>query len=106
MKETYEEYPVYKVYREEGFDVPDVSHMSNYTGIFFYRFSSMTEEEANAMIASGEISQGMILKVNSAFDTLHRGVKKVHMVDGRVLHSLLVEIYTDSGIGTQFLLKR
>lgn len=68
--------------------------------------SSMTEEEANAMIASGEISQGMIPKVNSAFDTLHQGVKKVHMVDGRVLHSLLLEIYTDSGIGTQFVLQR
>ena len=68
--------------------------------------SSMTEEEANAMIASGEISKGMIPKVNSAFDTLHQGVKKVHMVDGRVLHSLLVEIYTDSGSGTQFILER
>jgi acetylglutamate kinase len=68
--------------------------------------SSMTEEEANGMIASGDISKGMIPKVNSAFDTLHRGVKKVHMVDGRVLHALLVEIYTDSGIGTQFVLER
>lgn len=68
--------------------------------------SSMTEEEANAMIASGDISKGMIPKVNSAFDTLHQGVKKIHMVDGRVLHSLLVEIYTDSGIGTQFVLER
>jgi acetylglutamate kinase len=66
--------------------------------------SSMTESEANSMIASGEISQGMIPKVNSAFETLHRGVNKVHMLDGRILHSLLVEIYTDSGIGTQFLL--
>jgi acetylglutamate kinase len=68
--------------------------------------SSMTEEEANAMITSGDISKGMIPKVNSAFDTLHQGVKKVHMLDGRVLHSLLVEIYTDSGIGTQFVLER
>ena len=68
--------------------------------------STITEEEATAMIASGEISKGMIPKVNSAFDTLHQGVKKVHMVDGRVLHSLLVEIYTDSGIGTQFVLQR
>jgi acetylglutamate kinase len=68
--------------------------------------STITEEESIAMIASGEISKGMIPKVNSAFDTLHQGVKKVHMVDGRVLHSLLVEIYTDSGIGTQFVLQR
>jgi acetylglutamate kinase len=68
--------------------------------------SSMTEEEANAMIASGEISKGMIPKVNSAFDTLHQGVNKVHIVDGHVLHALLLEIYTDSGIGTQFILQR
>lgn len=68
--------------------------------------TGMTEEEANAMIASGAISKGMIPKVNSAFDTLHQGVQKVHMVDGRLLHSLLVEIYTDSGIGTQFMLER
>jgi acetylglutamate kinase len=68
--------------------------------------STITEEESIAMIASGEISKGMIPKVNSAFDTLHQGVKKVHMVDGRILHSLLVEIYTDSGIGTQFVLQR
>jgi len=68
--------------------------------------SGMTEEEANAMVASGEISKGMIPKVKSAFDTLHKGVGKVHIVDGRVIHSLLVEIYTDSGIGTQFVLQR
>jgi len=68
--------------------------------------SSVIEEEANVMIASGEISKGMIPKVTSAFDTLHQGVKKVHIVDGRVLHSLLLEIYTDSGIGTQFILQR
>jgi acetylglutamate kinase len=68
--------------------------------------SSLIETEANAMIASGEISKGMIPKVTSAFDTLHQGVKKIHIIDGRVLHSLLVEIYTDSGIGTQFVLQR
>ena len=68
--------------------------------------SSMTEEEANAMIASGTITKGMIPKVTSAFDTLHQGVQKVHIIDGRVVHSLLLEIYTDSGIGTQFVLQR
>ncbi|PID56452.1 acetylglutamate kinase [candidate division KSB3 bacterium] len=69
------------------------------------RIASVTEETGNAMIAGGEIRGGMIPKLNSAFDTLHRGVKKVHMLDGRVEHSMLVEIYTDSGIGTQFLLE-
>lgn len=66
--------------------------------------STITEEDAISMVDSGEINTGMIPKVNSAFDTLHRGVKKVHMLDGRVLHSLLLELYTDSGVGTQFIL--
>lgn len=64
----------------------------------------ITEEKANAMIAAGQITSGMIPKVNSAFDTLHQGVERVHMLDGRVEHSMLVEIYTDSGIGTLFFL--
>ncbi len=69
-----------------------------------YLISTLIEEDANSMITSGEINKGMIPKVNSAFDTLHHGVKKVHMVDGGVLHSLLLELYTKSGIGTQFIL--
>ncbi len=68
------------------------------------RIPRVSEERANAMIAAGQITAGMIPKVNSAFDTLHQGVKRVHMLDGRVEHSLLVEIYTDSGIGTLFFL--
>ncbi len=80
-------------------DVPGVLHNDAL-------ISGIIEKEADVMIASGDISKGMIPKVNSAFDTLHQGVNKVHMIDGRVLHSLLVEIYTDSGIGTQFMLER
>jgi len=68
------------------------------------RIPRVSGERANAMIAAGQITAGMIPKVNSAFDTLHQGVKRVHMLDGRVEHSLLVEIYTDSGIGTLFFL--
>ncbi|MBD3307520.1 acetylglutamate kinase [candidate division KSB3 bacterium] len=82
-------------------------YLSDVPGILLdgERISSITEEQATAMIASGQISKGMIPKVNSAFDTLHQGVKKVHMLDGRVVHAVLVEIYTDSGIGTQFFLQ-
>jgi acetylglutamate kinase len=45
----------------------------------------------------------MIPKLTSAFSALEHGVRKVHMIDGRVKHSLLLEIFTDEGIGTQML---
>lgn len=58
---------------------------------------------AEAMIARGEISDGMIPKIRSAFRALGQGVGKVHMIDGRVVHSLLLEIFTDEGIGTELI---
>ena len=45
----------------------------------------------------------MIPKVKSAFRALDAGVKKVHIIDGRVAHSLLLEIFTDEGIGTELV---
>ena len=90
-----------------AFPAEKLIYLSDVAGVMIddKRVASLNEETANAMIANGQITKGMIPKVNSAFDTLNQGVKKVHMLDERVLHSLLVEIYTDSGIGTQFVLK-
>ena len=65
--------------------------------------SSMTKSEANTLIGQGDIFGGMIPKVTSAFDTLDAGVNKVHIIDGRIKHSLLLEIFTDEGIGTQMV---
>lgn len=65
--------------------------------------SSLKEFEARRMIADGEITGGMIPKVTSAFRTIDAGVKKVHMIDGRIKHSLLLEIFTDEGVGTELL---
>jgi acetylglutamate kinase len=62
--------------------------------------SSLTREDALQMIADGTISAGMIPKVEACLETIDRGVRKVHIVDGRLRHSLLLEIYTSSGIGT------
>jgi acetylglutamate kinase len=45
----------------------------------------------------------MIPKVRSAFATLDAGVRKVHIIDGRIKHSMLLEIFTDEGIGTQMV---
>lgn len=65
--------------------------------------STITKKEAEALINKKEINGGMIPKVRSAFDTLNNGVNKVHIIDGRIKHSLLLEIFTDEGVGTQMI---
>jgi len=67
------------------------------------RISSLTRSEAESLIEDGAIHGGMIPKVRSAFATLDAGVNKVHIIDGRIKHSLLLEIFTDEGIGTQMI---
>jgi len=52
-------------------------------------------------IQEGTISGGMIPKVRCCLDALREGVKKTHVIDGRVKHAILLEIFTDEGIGTQ-----
>ncbi len=63
--------------------------------------STMTEMAAYAAIADGTISGGMIPKVECGLEALAGGVRKVHIIDGRVPHSVLLEIFTDAGIGTE-----
>jgi acetylglutamate kinase len=65
--------------------------------------SSLTNSDAESLIENGSIHGGMIPKVRSAFATLDAGVHKVHIIDGRIKHSLLLEIFTDEGIGTQMI---
>jgi len=65
--------------------------------------SSLTLSEAESLIERGAIHGGMIPKVRSAFATLDAGVNKVHIIDGRIKHSLLLEIFTDEGVGTQMI---
>ncbi len=67
---------------------------------------SLTADEAKELIQSGVIEGGMIPKVEACLATLSRGVKKVHIVDGRMRHSLLLEIYTTSGVGTEIVQRR
>lgn len=64
---------------------------------------TLTEREARELIVSGKIEAGMIPKVEGCLATLSRGVRKIHIIDGRIRHSLLLEIYTNTGVGTQFL---
>lgn len=65
--------------------------------------SALTPSLAQELIASGKIAGGMLPKVQACLETLANGVNKVHIVDGLVRHSLLLEIYTTSGIGTLIL---
>ncbi|HUN66579.1 MAG TPA: acetylglutamate kinase [Bacteroidota bacterium] len=64
---------------------------------------SIQQHEAQRMIRDKVITNGMIPKIRSAFEALDSGVGKVHMIDGRVKHSLLLEIFTDAGVGTELL---
>lgn len=64
---------------------------------------SVNRDLIGRLIADEIIDGGMIPKVESAVDALGKGVGKVHLIDGRVAHSLLLEIFTDSGIGTEIL---
>ncbi len=63
--------------------------------------STMDAKMAARFIQEGIISGGMIPKVRCCLDALQEGVKKAHVIDGRVKHAVLLEIFTDEGIGTQ-----
>ena len=62
--------------------------------------SSIQYKELYEMFETGVISDGMIPKVESCIHALEKGAKAAHLLDGRVSHVLLLEIFTDSGIGT------
>ncbi|PJA96830.1 MAG: acetylglutamate kinase [Ignavibacteriales bacterium CG_4_9_14_3_um_filter_34_10] len=65
--------------------------------------SHLSKSEVQKMISNKFISGGMIPKVNSALGALSLGVQKVHIIDGRVPHALLLEIFTSEGIGTELV---
>jgi acetylglutamate kinase len=64
---------------------------------------SLPASEARRLIADGTIASGMIPKIEGCLETLERGVKKIHVIDGRLRHALLLEIYTTSGVGTELV---
>ncbi len=67
--------------------------------------SSLNETQIKEMIDAGVITGAMLPKVEACLMALDAGVKKAHIIDGRIEHSLLLEIYTDKGIGTQIIRK-
>jgi len=65
--------------------------------------SSLSESEIRELISTGVINEGMLPKIEASLKTLHAGVRKVHIIDGRIPHSLLLEIFTEKGIGTEIV---
>jgi len=68
------------------------------------RVPHLTLGQIKEMVQSGAISAGMLPKVEACITALQGGVTKAHIIDGRIPHSLLLEIYTESGIGTEIVL--
>lgn len=66
--------------------------------------STLTKSDIDRLVKKSVIGEGMLPKVESCLVALAGGVRKAHIVDGRVPHSILLEIYTDAGIGTQITL--
>ena len=64
-------------------------------------FSTLHLGDVAQLKANGTISGGMLPKIESCEDAIRQGVKKVHLVDGRMAHSLLLEIFTREGVGTE-----
>jgi acetylglutamate kinase len=66
--------------------------------------SSVNASRCKELMASRVIDEGMIPKVEACLEALAGGVRKTHIIDGRLRHSLLLEIYTDRGVGTEIVL--
>ncbi|MDD5653840.1 MAG: acetylglutamate kinase, partial [Candidatus Omnitrophica bacterium] len=65
--------------------------------------STLTINEAKGLIEEKIVQQGMIPKVNACIEALKNGVKKTHVVDARTPHGLLLEIFTNQGVGTEIV---
>lgn len=62
--------------------------------------TGLTTEQVDALIADGTIYGGMLPKIQCALDAVHGGVTSAHIIDGRVAHATLLELFTDAGVGT------
>ncbi|MBA1331706.1 acetylglutamate kinase, partial [Candidatus Endoriftia persephone str. Guaymas] len=62
--------------------------------------TGLTSERVNELIADGTIHGGMLPKIGCALDAVTGGVNSVHIIDGRLQHAVLLELFTDEGVGT------
>ena len=66
--------------------------------------STLTKSEIEGLVRSGVITAGMLPKVEASITALEGGVPKAHIIDGRIQHSLMLEISTRTGVGTEIIL--
>jgi acetylglutamate kinase len=84
--------------------------LSDVPGIFLDKnnpktlISHLDDAHCRELIEQGTIDAGMVPKVEAALEALKAGVNKVHIVDGRMPHSVLLEIYSNIGVGTEIVL--
>lgn len=64
----------------------------------------MTEVQVDALKNDGTISGGMVPKVDACLEAVDGGVAKAHIIDGRIEHAILLELFTSEGVGTQITL--
>ena len=62
--------------------------------------TGLTTQQVDSLIEDGTIYGGMLPKIQCALDAVHGGVNSAHIIDGRVAHSTLLELFTDEGVGT------
>jgi len=77
--------------------------LTNTTGVLDKEgklLTGLTASRVDELIADGTISGGMIPKISTALDAVKNGVRSSHIIDGRVDHALLLEVFTDAGVGT------
>jgi acetylglutamate kinase len=78
----------------------DVKGIRNANG---HHVSTLPRKDMQRMVKKGTISAGMLPKVRACLTALDGGVRKAHIIDGRMPHAILLEIFTDKGIGTEIL---
>ncbi|MDO4622206.1 MAG: acetylglutamate kinase [Eubacteriales bacterium] len=93
----------------EAVDAEKLAFLSDIEGVYYDKddpstlISELTVEEAEALITEGHVAGGMIPKLQNCIDAIEEGVNRVHILDGRIPHCLLLEIFTNKGIGTAIL---
>jgi len=93
----------------EGLGAEKLVFLSDVNGVRRHRddpdslLNSLNVQQARELIDSGAIEAGMIPKIEACLRTIEHGVRKVHIIDGRLRHSLLLEIYTSKGVGTEIV---
>ncbi len=93
----------------EAMKVEKLAFLSDIEGVYRDKddpdslISELCISEAQKLIEEGNVGGGMIPKLQNCIDAIHNGVSRVHILDGRLPHSLLLEIFTNKGIGTAIL---